>query len=543
MSMQSTRNSVTKPSSNWDRKSRSSTSQPLMVAESNYGKDSDSSSVLAAKKRGFLKIPLLVLMATYIATSVVVVGVIGWKFTYDSANKNLERLAEQIQERVAGETLSSIIENARVITQITAYQREMYRSNQWSFITPERQTQTRRAMLALLKQVRPWTVDIYYNVYPEGTLFGYYYSGNQNDWTLRNWEQFGDTTISNICYDNGTSMSEDWRVTDPASNLTITYEAWYNGNFSISSDQILGPVYPWNNVAWKTSLATVTNPVTNEQYFIGNDWTLTFIGRKFESLLAAIPYPMFMAAVETATASLIATSTNIDLLTSDGSAILTFDSTNDTFLNDFTNWIRSSQPGDTSVSRITNLLQTITKKGPITVNRYVNGSNFNVRLEMVNVPWDSPWLSIQYLNMDAVFAPMRADSKVTEITIFCIMGAVVIVGTIFAWVISRQVELVVKQIIILKSMKFQEVLEKEKGIRHSSFVKELSDLQTSFFEMVVAFASHLKVRNSITGTAGFGGATSQSRRESYVSQSQSTAATENKSRGADVNLLSTTYVD
>ncbi|KAJ3330320.1 hypothetical protein HDU76_005960 [Blyttiomyces sp. JEL0837] len=498
----------------------------LIKSSASNGEDSDASSVIAAK-RGFFKIPFLILMATYIATSVVVVGVIGWKFTYDSANKNLERLAEQIQERVAGETLSSIIENARVITQITAYQREMYRSNQWSFVTPERQAQTRRSMIALLKQVRQWTVDIYYNVYPDGTLFGYYYSGNQNDWTLRSWEQYGDTTISYICYDNGTIMSEESRVTDPTSNLTVTFEAWYNGNFSLSSDQLLGPVYPWQNVAWKTSLATVTNPVTNEQYFMGNDWTLTFIGRKFESLLAAIPYPMFMAAVETATASLIATSSNINLLTSDGSAILTVDSTNDTFLNDFTNWMKSSQPGDGSVDQISSILQTITKKGPITVSRNVNGSNFNVRLEMVNVPWDSPWLSIQYLNMDAVFAPMRADSKFTEVTIFCIMGAVVIVGTIFAWIIARQVQLVVRQIITLKSMKFQEVLEKEKGIRHSSFVKELSDLQTSFFEMVVAFASHLKVRNSMTGAAGFGGGNSLSRRESHTSQSQNTTANEN----------------
>ncbi|KAJ3331487.1 hypothetical protein HDU76_003044 [Blyttiomyces sp. JEL0837] len=485
----------------------------------------------------FLKIPFFVLMFSYLTASVVIVGVIGWKFTYDSANNSLNNLASQIQARVSAEILNTIAGNADVITHVTSLQRNMFRTNKWSFQDVSRRNQTMYGMLSMLDEFRKWTVDIFLHPYPDGGLFGYYYPDDLSSKMLQMWEQYNHTLFDYLAAPDGTKIMQLWNWTDVNNDpvntgINGTLEYQYQGgfgygvNFSDYNYAKLGSIYPWRGVAYKTSVAVANNPVTKEVVLVGNDWTIDFLNDKFEEILSDIPYPMFLAAIETQSGRIISTSTKIKIITPDAS-ILFFDGSNDTFLNDFSSWIHSNYPGPNATVEVSNLHKTINQTGPIIVNRFVNGSHFAARIELANVPWDLPWLSIQYLDMDSVSAPLRADSKITEITIFVIMGGVVIVGTLFAWVIARQIEMVVGQIVTLKAMKFQEVLEKEKGVKNSSFVKELSDLQTSFYEMVLAFASHLKVRSTITpGTTT--GVASQSRGE-YLSQPRTSVTQQHSS--------------
>ncbi|KAJ3102749.1 hypothetical protein HDU97_000288 [Phlyctochytrium planicorne] len=431
------------------------------------------------RKRGVFKIPFFALMFSYVTASVLVVGVIGWKYTLDAANEKLDALALKIQEQASHEVRDYISTFAMMLGQITAYQRDMFLADKWSFL-PERRQSTLAGMLLLLNQFRPWWEQTNY------TIFTSYLDAATNTWISKpDWTDPGNGTYEN-----------------PGTNGTLQYESdhdyRYNVNFSDLSTFKIGTVYKWSADVYKTAISIVKNPVTQEVVLVGNDWTLGFIGEKFKEVLSTIEYSMFMAAIEISTGRLIATSnSSLQLSISDG--VLSYDKAEDSYLMDFVSWIRDesifqfSPTPKASIQDIAKSLSNTTE--PIVLTRYINSTTFSLRLDLIPVPFDSDqnWLAVQYMDLDAVSAPLRQASKLTEVSIFTIMGAVVIVSTIFAFTVARQIEIVVRQILTLKDFRFQEVLNREKGVKITSFVLELADLQQSFFDLVLTFAAKIRM--------------------------------------------------
>ncbi|KAJ3189057.1 hypothetical protein HK101_008977 [Irineochytrium annulatum] len=348
-----------------------------------------------------VKIPFFFVIFSYITASVVLFGVIGWKFTYDSATSSVNELASKIQMECSTLALNKVQASAQVIAQVTLLQREMWITNKWSSSTPETQKVTHAAMLSVLKQFRNWMIDIYYTADWNGTI-------------LQELDSFsdGNNTI-------GWAFGDNWLVDD----YTTMHRA-----------------YTWSGKGYKSVLAIAVNPVTKERVAVGTDWELETFSHMFKNITMSIPYPIFAA-------------------------------------------------------------------GPVTAMRTFGGVNWAARVEIMDIPWDSPWLSVQYLSQDAVTESLRTSSTKTEIIIFTIMGGMVLIGTLFAWSLSRQIKTVVMQIKALKELKFQEVLDSD-GVRNASFVEELGSLQMSFHEMVVVFAKHLKLRNDMSQNRGHGHMTS-----------------------------------
>ncbi|KAJ3212363.1 hypothetical protein HDU67_003880 [Dinochytrium kinnereticum] len=480
-------------------------------ASADQGEDMGQS--LLVRKRGVFKIPFFALMFSYVTASVLVVGVIGWKFTLDAASSKLDDLALKVQEQAANEISAYIWDYAHMLAKITSYQREMFLTNEWSFL-PERREYTLAAMLLVLNQFRSWTVDIFLHPYPDGALYGFFYSDSEPN-MLQKWEQTGASLYTSAYYAHNNSwvLKQNWTdpgnqtVENPGTNGTLLYEGTadyrYAINFSDFNTFKIGVVYPWNLDVYKTSVAVVQNPVTSEIILFGNDWTLTFLGKKISEVLYPIGYHMFMAAIETSTGRLIATSnSSLSLIsqTSSGSGVLSYFDAQNHFLEDFRNWIvnesefgLASSPSESVKALVKNLNSTGIA---LLRSRYLNNTNYSLRLGLVEVPYDPDdyWLSVQYMDLDAVAAPLRQASKLTEVSIFTIMGGVVIVSTIFAFTVARQIEIVVRQILTLKDLRFQEVLNREKGVKVTSFVMELADLQHSFFELVLTFASKIRMR-------------------------------------------------
>ncbi|KAJ3192749.1 hypothetical protein HK101_006014 [Irineochytrium annulatum] len=408
-------------------------------------------------------IPFFALIFGYITASVVVVGVIGWKFTYDSGSNSVNDLANKIQAQISSQVLASVQTSASVITQVTLYQREMWETGKWS-MEPATRNATMAGMLSVLKY--EWQT---------------YYNGTK-DFLI--W--------------NGTSIG--YNVTDPGFNGTLEYsKSSWGINFTDPSFTIMGPVYTWNAAAYKTSISIVQNPITQERALVGNDWTLDFLSEQFQGLLDAVPYPMFFTAIESNTAQIVATSIDLQLAIPSTGLILTYDAAiqNSTFFNDFYSWASSTYKSPQTSDQLLAMTAAIQATGPILLRRNIAGVNYLARYELMSVPWDKPWVSVQYLDVDKVTEALRNTSFSTEIIIFSIMAFMVVVGTLFAWMMSSQIVIVVNQIEALKDLKFQDVLNKE-GIRRPSFVAELGRLQSSFYEMVTVFANHLKVKNDMS---------------------------------------------
>ncbi|KAI8846989.1 hypothetical protein BC829DRAFT_397275 [Chytridium lagenaria] len=451
-------------------------------------------------------------MFSYVTASVLVVGIIGWKFTLDTATAKLDDLAVKVQDQTANEISAYIADYALVLAQVTSYQREMFITNEWSFL-PERREFTLSRMLLLLDQFRSWTVDIFLHPYPSGELYGFFYSDDEPD-IIQKWEQEGYSIYTSAYFPQNNSwvLRQNWTDVgdgthvNPGTNGTLMYESTedyrYGMNFSDHDTVKIGMVYPWNRDVYKTCVSVVKNPVTDEVILLGNDWTLTFLGRKIREVLNPIGYQMFMAAIEMSTGRLIATSDNSLRLASpdpDKPGVLSYYEAKNVYLEDFRNWVMNessfsvrSNPTE-SIKRIVASLNA--SRVPLLVGRTLNSTYFSLRLGLVAVPFDPDnyWL---------------AASKLTEVSIFTIMGGVVIVSTIFAFTVARQIEIVVRQILTLKDLRFQEVLNREKGVKITSFVLELSDLQHSFFELVLTFASKIRMRKFLQENLGQNGGSS-----------------------------------
>ena len=147
------------------------------VSESSFDAKSARVSITEANKAFHFRVPLAVLMLLFITTSVVSVGVIGWKVTYDSATVSVAALASQIQARASDQIIQAIVGASLSIIKIAQQQRSNWRTNKWSHL-PERRNETWADMLNFQKQFSNWTADMYYETYPAGEIFGYFYTSD-----------------------------------------------------------------------------------------------------------------------------------------------------------------------------------------------------------------------------------------------------------------------------------------------------------------------------------------------------------------------------
>ncbi|KAJ1559808.1 hypothetical protein HK405_009277 [Cladochytrium tenue] len=328
-------------------------------------------------------------------------------------------------------------------------------------------------------------------------------------------EQVNMTVYVYACSSDGTIISMvsnttsvgDGTVANPGNNETLTLmtnASFEFVNFSNHDYFKVGSAYPSGS-----AIAIAFNDVTNETYVVGNDWTAASIQSKFSSVLEAVPYTMFVAAIESYTGKVIAISSNTSILTVDGASVLTFNNVLDEpFLVEFTSYVNKSYPSysttDASLYQIRNLTSDLESVTAVTYNTNVNGSNYMVFAQLGTVSWDSgPWVLVQYLNADDVVSSINTTSRKVEVIVLSTVAFAIIVGTGISFLLSRQIKIVSVQIAALRELKFQEVLDRQRGVKSRSFVRELHDLQVSFFDMTKRFADTLRAREEFgKGSSG-----------------------------------------
>ncbi|KAJ1569126.1 hypothetical protein HK405_009529 [Cladochytrium tenue] len=419
------------------------------------------SSRAASKKdsRRRCGIPFFALMFFYMAICTVAVGIIGWQFTTSSAGATITDLASKIQARAASEIKSTIETDSKVITSVTWYQRNMITA-----------------------------VNIVIVLNPIGTLYAYNMDENLNN---------------------------DLLYLDPGNNSTLQLmQDWVFGEVDLYnySYHKVGSMYVQDDAAHKTSLAVAYNNVTGESLAVANDWTMLFVQTKLAAVLQRIPYPMFVASIESESGKMIGTSEGSNYITEDNKDILTFnDVANITFLSDFTAYVNRLYPNLTPAQQAMSLAASIQSNGTLTYFSTIDGQEWGVRIDLINFEWDSPWLSVQYLSTTPILADIRATASRVQAIVLSVVAVAVAAGTAVSFVLARQIRLVSQQLAALRDMRFREVMDRERGgVRSRSFVLELYDLQVSFFEMVARFAEQVRasrtlVRGSLTN-ASMGGA-------------------------------------
>ncbi|KAJ3088932.1 hypothetical protein HK100_007907, partial [Physocladia obscura] len=276
------------------------------------------------------------------------------------------------------------------------------------------------------------------------------------------------------------------------------------------SSQVISNIQGINGGTFKMAAAIANNPKTLESFVVSASWDIGFLQKMFQDIVVSVPYGMILAAFESQTGNLIGLSSNSTFT----ATLPTLFQTTDPLLTDFGLYINNTYPPPalainnsmyivlgTELSVIQWQMQQILaqlQNGPITINRVVSGATYAVQINQAVITWDRPWIIIQYLNLDNVKANLNAMSTKVAIIVLAVIVITILIGVGFAVLVAKHVTVVTMQVRALKELKFEQVLEKEKGVKNRSFMRELAILQQEFFEMVTIFAQQLKTSKSLT---------------------------------------------
>ncbi|KAJ3047710.1 hypothetical protein HDU99_009413 [Rhizoclosmatium hyalinum] len=136
----------------------------------------------------------------------------------------------------------------------------------------------------------------------------------------------------------------------------------------------------------------------------------------------------------------------------------------------------------------------------IYIDRNVNGINWMLEMKVMSLIGQR-FIFAVYMNVDYVETDIKYSGRKTGFMMLGIILAFLCLGGLFSWTIASQLGLVAKQIDLLKQLKFNEVLDRESGVKGRSFIYELANLQQAFFEMATAFAQSLKTSLNIRGVS------------------------------------------
>ncbi|KAI8851571.1 hypothetical protein BC829DRAFT_431272 [Chytridium lagenaria] len=273
-----------------------------------------------------------------------------------------------------------------------------------------------------------------------------------DDTTLRRSESVGGIEQTHICDSDGISVA-----VDPTSPSIPRAEMNENGGvfptFSLS--------YPWRKAIYIRTVVTTTNNFTSETLTFASEWSMSEQGHRVIRILQKFKNEIDWNVLWTSDNSTLVKDSEIPTVTS----------TQHLFVSAFSEWLLASYRKDT-VAESLDALDTdiMTNQRDVVIGRNVAGKSFITHHEIRS----------------------EVTTKRTESIVFSIMGGVVFMGTLFAFLMSRQIKLVVRQIVTLKDLRLNEVLTHERSMKRTSFVLELADLQHSFCEMVLTFVTHLK---------------------------------------------------
>ncbi|KAJ3061105.1 hypothetical protein HDU98_002994, partial [Podochytrium sp. JEL0797] len=418
---------------------------------------------------------------------------------------NLEDLVSEIQHILSHQISDYLLSEVNTVEKLSNIQAQLFETNRWSYSTPQRQSEMMQDMLVLLNQFKENTADIWWFPYPLGYNIGYYYPP-QNPGQLLLWNQTDMTQYSWICDAQGIATGAlamnntsfgDGTPQNPGNNETLlnapggTFGS--NLDYSNNTYSTVTGIYPWQGGMYKTFLRIAVNSVTQEKIVFGNDWTMFYLSQHLMAQAESIPYQLFTGIIDASSGTVLAISSNATLVDTNGNSV-PLSQIQDPFTQNFAQYLNASvgSAGNltTQLSHILNELSN-SNADELYIDRRFNGVNWRLSIFILDIAGGKHVLWV-FLNIDQVESQVSKVSTQTGIIVLVIILAFLALGWLFSFAVSRQLRLVSTQIGLLKQLKFNEVLDKESGIKARSFVYELAGLQEAFHEMVGVFAATLK---------------------------------------------------
>ncbi|KAJ3132299.1 hypothetical protein HK100_005458 [Physocladia obscura] len=428
------------------------------------------------------------LLNLILAMSTISVGVLGWQLTFISAKRNVDDLVAKIGTLIANQISQNFLTLAQSLSDVTLLEAKFFASGEWSVATVEKFNSTMRSMLYLLQSYDNSVMDTFFFTVPQGFMNGWLNLDGQ----YRQWRQTNASWVTSyLATPDGVPFQVDGGV--PGVNKTALFKLNYSQPFS----SIFSPTYNIFGLVLKTVVCLAVNQDTGEKIGVAADWLVSDISKNVITVINTIPYPIFVAVLEISSAYILASSSTAQVIASDFSSVLTVNQVEDPFFQDVCKILNITYGTDKSVTQqLSAISNSLSLEGSLSYVRNLNGATWKVEAYLINSTVGN-MLFIEYLNVDAVESDLTKTSRKTGLIMLGVIVGVLIIGILFAIIISRQLGIVATQIIMLKQLKFQEALSKDAGIKSRSFVYELAGLQESFYEMVTVFAKILRTSNNL----------------------------------------------
>ncbi|KAJ3288709.1 hypothetical protein HDU79_004635 [Rhizoclosmatium sp. JEL0117] len=457
---------------------------------------------------------LFILMAGFICTCAVTVGVLAWQLTMAAGKTNVVTMIEEVEFLISNQVSSFLVSSAQSLADITNIQAQMFTvessyrpSNEWSFSSPERTRKTFAAMFSELKGLTQFTTSMYVMTYPEGLQIGYsYYTDATGKANYFWWNQTGFTLTTYLCDKYGRPLEPplksntdkgDGTPSNPGNNNTLAngVNGYQGANLNYTTAQFaFTNTYLYDSTAFKSSYAFAINSVTGEKATFANDWTLGFVSTKINEILKVFKYPVFAAAVECGTGYVLGTSSAAQLFNE--SVIYTVREVDDPFFKDFARFLDAGFAGGDVSGQLVSAAEVAERQNKWFLDRSVGGSRWKLGINSYSFAGRKILLMV-YMNIDSVESQMDRLSTKTGYMMLGIIAAFVALTVLFSIVISRQLQVVVRRIQLLKDLKVSEMSEDANGHTYS-VVFELAELQKAFNSMTAVFTEFLKKNAAMT---------------------------------------------
>ncbi|KAJ3072820.1 hypothetical protein HDU98_002844 [Podochytrium sp. JEL0797] len=325
-------------------------------------------------------------------------------------------------------------------------------------------------------------------------------------------EQANETVYTYTCANNGTILRDQQHsvntspgnrnLENPGNNHTLSNAvggtSGANIEYARRNTNGFSKIYFDSGNLFKSSYFFATNKVTNASVTFGNDWNLDFISSQIVQILSVVSFPIFAAVVEVETGYVLGTSSLANLFDPQTGVIFPIQKIADPFFADFSAFVNSTflfgnvNDLPAQLSTIQVYIDTYYPGFQIWfIDRQISGANWKLGLNSLQV-LNHHLLFIVYMNTDLVETELNSISKTTGYIILGIILAFITVGIAFAALVAFQLNVVSGQILLLKDLKFKEVLGSNAEIKSRSFIYELSELQKCFYNMVITFSGALK---------------------------------------------------
>ncbi|KAI8916473.1 hypothetical protein DFJ77DRAFT_341440 [Powellomyces hirtus] len=427
-------------------------------------------------------------LVLFSSSILVVVSVLAWSLTEKAATTSAINLATDMQDRILNLVTADVLYHVQTAERTTQSAKRQWARGAYS--VSDRPAASRR-LLDVLVPFQDVFVTQTFTLMPFGQLWGYYAWKDASG--RRKYTQWTQVGMQYDAYDvdsNGTVIDH----TDSSNSTDQSLGEWVTiVNPADPTSQAWTPSYIWEGVGWQTFSTGIYDSSNSYLGVASTDMTLGFLTTLLRSQTDALIYPSHLFAFEIGPNGEVcigSSDRNLDTYIRNAAgdplraAVLSELAKSHALLGSFyTSAVLPNYGGSLAAY----FADAAGKPYSASADR----TKFNLRLSRIK-HLNIDWIIVQFVSQDAILANLYKSNR----TVLCAVISMICVGcalaVVFAYLLSRSMNRITADIVLLSQFKFQEVLgrDDEGRIRRPSLSRfaELYRVQRAFHTMVVTFA-------------------------------------------------------